>query len=290
LLWLAGELERRSQITKRHADIRGDVDPALVGPRLMVMVEEVNSLETMLMAYWRTIRDPRNDPIKPPSLAALGHGLNMGRARRIHVFIIAQELLVQSIGGPAAKANLSTRILGRANTPTWNKLAPECKVNGRYPKKSMHRGRVYVVTGDEPLLVQVLHADEQEAIDYVLSGVVVPFPAEVGTEGGTHAQARDHIGTSARGSLMPHVFEDDDDLDEPDALTEQTAEDDDLVTITEASEILGLPIKTLRNARDRDLKFPEAIESGRGTPSKYHLPDLEKWALNRASGRGGDAA
>jgi hypothetical protein len=292
LLWLSRELDRRSRVTKQYADIRGDVDPALVGPRLMVMAEEVNTLEIDVAAYWRTIRDPRNDPIKPVSLAALGRALNMGRARRINAFIIAQELLVQSIGGPAAKTNLSTRILGRANTPTWNKLAPECKVNGRYPKKSMHRGRVYLVTGEEPVAVQTMYADEQDAIDYVLSGTVVAFPSEGGSEGGTPAQARDHIGTNARGSLMPHVFEDDDDLAEPDALAEQTVEDDDLVTLVEAHEILALSIKTLRNARDRDKRFPDPEPSSvaPGKASKYHLPDIEKWALNRASGRGGDAA
>lgn len=284
LLWLSDELDRRSTVTKEHADIRGDVDPALVGPRLMVVGEEINTLEIDLMRYWRTIRDPRNDPIKPVSLSALGRSLNMGRARRINALLIAQELLVQSIGGPAAKTNLSTRILGRANTPTWNKLAPECKVNGRYPRKIMNpRGRVYLVVTDEPMPVQCMTVDEQTAIDYSLSGVVNTFPSE----GGRSANARDSYSPKTGGSptSLPHLFdldEDDDDLDEPDALDlDESAE---LVTLTDAAERLGLMVKTLRNASERNSKFPAPVVRAVGKASLYDYIELEKWSLDRSAG------
>ena len=289
LLWLSDELDRRSTVTKQHADIRGDVDPALVGPRLMVVGEEINTLEIDVMRYWRTIRDPRNDPIRPTSLAALGRSLNMGRARRINAVLIAQELLVQSIGGPAAKTNLSTRILGRANTPTWNKLAPECKVNGRYPKKLMRQGRVYLVTGDEPVPVQTMKVDEQTAIEWSTNGIVSVFPSE----GGRSANARDSYSqkTGSEPTSLPHLFdldEDDDDLDEIDALDlDESAE---AVTLAEAAERLALSIKTLRNARDRHPRFPEPVESEPGKASKYDFIELEKWALDRSAGSGGGAA
>jgi hypothetical protein len=306
LLWLSDELDRRSNVTKAHADIRGDVDPALVGPRLMVVAEELNTLETDVAIYWRSIRDPKaGDPIKPTSLAALGRALNMGRARRINAFMIAQELLVQSLGGPAAKTNLSTRILGRANTPTWNKLAPECKRNGKYPRKSMHRGRVYVVTGDEALPVQTMKADEQDAIDYATSGVVSTFPTKVsdwrpagegGSEGGSRLRTRDHRETGGSSTDLPHVFmpiEDDDELDEDDALevAEGPEIDEELVTLAKAAVVLDLPLKTLQNARDRGSPgFPKADPDSvsPGKASRYFLPDLEKWALNH-SGKGGAA-
>lgn len=301
LLWLSDELDRRCEVTKEHADIRGNVDPALVGPRLMVIGEELNTLETDVKIYWRSIRDPKTDPILPVSLAALGRALNMGRARRINAFMIAQELLVQSLGGPAAKTNLSTRILGRANTPTWNKLAPECKVNGRYPKKSMHRGRVYLVTGDEPLPVQTMFCDEQTAIDYSLSGVVSTFPAAVGAAVPQPAHARDHRETSAVRSAVPQAFFDAaEDDDEPEAVGADGVQSDvlfdpdaELITLSDAAERLALSLKTLRDARDRGspgfpAHDPDSVVPGK--PLLYLFVDLEKWAINRTPARGGDAA
>ncbi|MGH8573782.1 MAG: hypothetical protein ACREX8_14590, partial [Gammaproteobacteria bacterium] len=239
LMWLSGELDRRSNVTKTHADIRGDIDPMLVGPRLMLIAEELNTLEIDVAAYWRSIRDPKTDPIKPVSLSALGRALNMGRARRINAFMIAQELLVQSLGGPAAKTNLSTRILGRANIPTWNKLAPECKRGGRYPRKLMRQGRVYLVVTDEAMPVQTMWADEQTAIDYSLSGVVSAFPVNT-------TPVLDPI--RQMGSVPAAFFDADEDDTEPEADVLFNP-DTELVTLADAAERLDLELKVLRTAR-----------------------------------------
>lgn len=275
LMWLSDEVDRRNTIAREHADIRGHVDPALIGPRLMVIAEELNTLESDVATYWRTIKQT-GDPAKPPALVALGRSLNMGRARRVHVFPVAQELLVQSLGGPAAKANLSTRILGRANTPTWNKLAPECKVNGRYPRKSMHRGRVYVVTTDEPLSVQVMLADEQDALDYALGGDLAEFPRTDEAGPVRYPSERvDHMETQGAASRPPYLML-------LPALEGEIVEDG--VTLADAAGELGLAVKTLRNARDRDATFPDPVERPvPGQPARYRMVDLEKWAANRPS-------
>jgi hypothetical protein len=264
LLWLSDELDRRNEIAKEHVDIHGNVDPALIGPRLVVIAEELNTLESDLGIYWRGIRE-QGDPIKPPSLIALGRAFNMGRARRIHVVPIAQELLVQCLGGPAAKANISALLLGRANTPTWNKLAPQCKVNGRYPRRMDRQGRVYVVIGDEPVAVQTMKADVEEAREYASSGTVSIFP----DEGGTPGHALDHRETEGAASL-------------PRCLTLVPPLADEGVTIAEGAVELGLEVKTLRNARDRDRRFPDPIaKPPPGKPARYHVGDLLTWAAGR---------
>jgi hypothetical protein len=281
LLWLSGELDRRNAIAKQHTDIKGDVNPAVIGPRLLVVCEELNTLEMDLATYWRTIRQP-GDPIKPVSLSALGRASNMGRARRINGLFIAQELLVQALGGPAVKANLSTMMLGRANAPTWNKLAPQCKVNGRYPRKSMHRGRLYVVTGDEPELVQVVYATEQEAIDYALSGIVTTFPdAAVAARGSGEPhlpQHADHSETGTRTHPTP-----------PSPVPDEPAgETEELITLADAADRLQLPLMTLKKARERHPHFPQPVDPKPGKPNLYYFVELDKWALTRAYDIGGE--
>jgi hypothetical protein len=284
LMWLSNEVDRRNAIGKAHGDIRGNVDPQLIGPKLLVIAEELNSMEIDQATYWRSIRQP-GDPLKSPSMTALGRALNMGRAKRVYVFPISQELLVQSLGGPAAKANLSTRILGRADAATWNKLAPQCKVKGRYPKKSMHPGRVYVVTGDEPgevpvpVSVQTMYVDEQDARDYAMSGIVAEFPADEAArqpeDRSAELYGHDGVRLPRPGEMgelpqgLPHLH----------AVPELELEG---ITLAAAAEVLTLNVKTLRNARDRDPSFPDPVETPQpGKPARYWMADLERWAENR---------
>ncbi|MGH3629509.1 MAG: hypothetical protein ACRDRL_18990, partial [Sciscionella sp.] len=287
LVWLSGEVDRRNQIGKEHGDIYGKVDETLVGPRLLVIAEELNSMEIDLARYWREIRQP-GDPLKPASMSALGRALNMGRSKRVYIWPIAQELLVQSLGGPAAKANLSTRILGRATTPTWNKLAPECKVAGRYPRKDMNQGRVYVVTTEEPTLVQAMIVDEQDARDYAMSGVVAVFPGNEAADPGRGSSAfpyghsvgdLGHPGeTGAAGDPggeagHPHL-----------TLVPPVETDGELVTLNSAAERLALSLNTLRNASKRRPDFPSPVEEGgAGRPNKYRWSELQRWAKESAS-------
>jgi predicted DNA-binding transcriptional regulator AlpA len=157
----------------------------------------------------------------------------------------------------------------------------------------MERGRVYVVVTEEPDLVQTMKIDEQTAIDYALSGIVSEFPrTEVGWQAGrqvVQGQPADHRETDGSPTYLPSAFmpydEDDPDELEPDAL-----EHDDLVTLSEAAERLALSLKTLRNARETSSKFPEPVSTGPRKASLYHFSEIEKWAIDRASGAGGDAA
>ena len=267
LMWLAAEVDRRSAIAKIHTDIHGDIDPELVGPRILVVVEELNSLESKLKVYWRSIRQP-GDPILPPSLTALGTALNMGRARLVNILPVAQELLVQSLGGPAAKTNISARVLGRAKPPTWNKLAPECKVNGRYPRYYDHPGRVYVIAGEDPVLVQTMIATVDEAREYSMSGIVTPFP-----DGGF----ADPIMNDDFIDVPFDVEFDDRALEAPSRIGLEP----DPITLTEAIQdgiYLG-NIEALRRASNRP-GFPPSI-GRRGAAKLYDKTALEAWAAPR---------
>jgi len=274
LTWLSGEVDRRNAIGKKHGDIWGNVDPRLVGPKLLVIAEELNSMEIDQAAYWRSIRQP-GQPLKSESMTALGRALNMGRAKRVYIFPIAQELLVQSLGGPAAKANLSTLVLGRANTPTWNKLAPQCKVNGRYPKKSMWPGRVYLVITDEPIPVQTMLVDEQDARDYAMAGIVSIFP---GNDPGDHVSAFPYAhGAADLGH--PGETQPGDPAGDPggDPASRPLRAVGELVTLADAAERFALTIDTLRNASKRDERFPSPVEASPGKPSKYDLAAVTKY-------------
>jgi hypothetical protein len=276
LLWLSGEIDRRFGIIKTNADIRGNVDAALIGPRLTVIAEELNTLQDDIGTYWRSIR-PTGAPMKPPAMAALGRSMAMGRQGRVHVIPIGQKITAQAIGGTAARENMSTRVLGRATTSTWNMLAPECKRGGRYPRYTKHRGRVYVVVGDEATLVQVMLADEQEALDYALSGTVAVFPpleaaeAANGSPYGQGAAEVPHPGETDTGDRhLPHL------MIVPPPPSEA-------VSISDAAERLAVNIKTLRNGRDRDARFPDPVSSGPGKPSLYRWEDIKKWNEGRAA-------
>lgn len=267
LMWLSGEVDRRNAIGKAHGDYYGNVDPALIGPEILVIAEELNSMENDLSTYWRTIRDPkRGDPLKPVSLTSLGRALNMGRSKRVYIWPIAQELLVQSLGGPAAKANLSTRILGRAAVATWNKLAPECKRNGRYPRKLMELGRVYVVTGDEPVPVQVMHVDEEVAREYALSGTVATFPTVATVPGGVGDASRSSQAGGLSGSPHPPL----------------TVVRDE-VGLAEAATRLGVPQAKLLKARERSGSFPVAVGEGVRGMKLYRFDQLSQWLLRTPS-------
>lgn len=293
LMWLSGEIDRRYQLIRKHSDINGHVDPDVIGPRLTVVVEELNTLEGDMRAWWREVRGP-GDPLVCPSISVLGRCAAMGRQGLVHMLVISQKLTCQSIGGTAARENLSTRVLGRATTSTWNMLAPECKVGGKYPKSGKVVGRVHAVYAGEATPVQVIFMTPEEARDYALSGIVTVHPLN---EAGRGPKPVDHRETAA--SEVPHPGETlageagreagDQHLHlvpDPDAPAESP---DELVTLADAAERLALSVKTLRNARDRG-QLPEPVESAPGKPSKYEWMELEQWDLLRRAGGEGSAS
>lgn len=286
MIWVSEEIDRRYQNVSQHSDLRGDVDPDLIGPRFLLLVEELNTLEMDIRAWWRDVR-VTGDPPTPPALTVLGRFVAMGRQGRMHMIAISQKLTCQSIGGTAARENLSTRILGRATTSTWNMLAPECKVGGKYPRTSKVRGRVHVVYGAEATPVQIIFFDEEEARQYSMSGVVSVFPT--GSE--DHDQVRrsrgpDHRETSSGDLGHPGETSGRDQDVDPSrrwlhVVPDSESESDDLVVLSDAAERLAINVDTLRNGKKRDPDFPDAVDEGPRGAGVYRFSELEAWYQTR---------
>jgi hypothetical protein len=278
LLWVSGEIDRRYAAIKRHSDIRGNVDPAVIGPRLTLLVEELNTLEGDLRAWWREVRNP-GDPLVCPSLAVLGRFVAMGRQGRMNMLVISQKLTCQSIGGTAARENLTTRVLGRATTSTWNMLAPECKVGGKYPRMSKVRGRVHVVYAGEATPVQVVFMEPEEAREYAMSGIVSVFPgnADPGDLGQT-SRAADHRETLS-GDLVHPAETGEPDQDDNLGVRHLRAvpDPDELVILSDAAERLAVNVDTLRNGKKRDVDFPAPVDEGPRGAGVYRFSEIEAW-------------
>lgn len=179
LCWLDTEMERRYHLVRGSINDEGEHDEDAVGPELMVVLEEVNSLIDELEAHWMELRE-KGDPKTSPAIRAIRRGLSMGRQARIKFLVIAQYLTAAAIGGPAARQNLPTRILIQPNRNTWNMLAPDCKQpGGRYPDYGSNKGRAVVILRGKPVAVQLGYVPNKEARRYALNGIVTPFPGEV---------------------------------------------------------------------------------------------------------------
>lgn len=121
------------------------------GPRLVVLVEEQNALKDALDLHW----DEIGGRGKSPAVIALNKLLYMGREPKVHVLAVAQMGTAQALGGPAARENYATRILGRASHQAWAMLAPQVPRN-RIPKNTRKAGRVHVVVAGEVIETQAI--------------------------------------------------------------------------------------------------------------------------------------
>lgn len=129
LVALGEEVDRRYRLIEAAADLSGNVDPTIVGPRLLILAEELNATMAALHAYWMSIRPPGSPP--SPALLAWNKLLYMGRAGRMHVLGVAQRLSARAGGGGDARENL-----GRA---AWR--GRRRRPGGCWPRRSCRRRR-----------------------------------------------------------------------------------------------------------------------------------------------------
>lgn len=278
LRWLSAEVDRRFAIFREHKNIDGELDdPSLVGPPILVIAEELNTMELDLRHWWKEVRQP-GDPVQCTALHALQRCLNMGRGVGIYTEVIAQALTCQAIGGPAALENVPVRMLMWPTHATWNRIAPQCRVGGKFPRAVKRQGAMHVVSGDEATAVQSMWMTPREAYDYASSGAVATFPEL--REGGSAIALPGETSS-----------------DEVPQLATVTAIDTDLVTFAQYArkrcdgdeEQVRKIIKSLDNARTRG-RLAEPVTSGSGKPSKYRWADLEQYyEYERAAGVGGEA-
>lgn len=271
LLWLGTEVERRNQVAFAGADIEGKVG-ADVGPRIIVLCEELNDTMKALRGWWREEGRGKSGPPRPPSLDALDRVSFTGRQVRAHLVYIGQALSAAAMGGGRdSTENVGVIAFARTRPRTWNMLAPEHPM----PKMSRTPGRIYVVS-DEVREAQAVLATGAEAREYALSGTVAALPS-------TMPQALTRAGATAVAGPVQAAFP----PAEPGAATGNlvlaTAPATVLVTLREAVEarLLGrVSLSAARTARARDPQFPAA--AGRdGNKDLYDLTALADWARAR---------
>ncbi|MEU4800558.1 hypothetical protein [Streptomyces sp. NPDC023327] len=298
LIALGQEGRRRTRV----ADELGiDADPKAIGPRLLILLEEVNATMKMLARYWEKIRES-GDPKVSPAIDALNEILYMGRQLRMHVLLVAQSATARALGGPEVREQFSTRILAKYSVNAWRMLAPEVHPA---PKSTKHRGRAQVVSGGFARETQVLFFTEAEAREWATTGKTaaaavgsVPVqlhkppadsladtpPASTGELPPASEPPTDGVRTAdsapapaaAPGELAANATE-----TPPVPPAPAPVDDDQAVGLREAVEHhLPYTLNALRFARANDPTFPSPAGK-RGAELLYRVGDLKKWARNR---------
>ncbi|MFD3976041.1 pRL2-11 [Streptomyces cyaneofuscatus] len=290
LIALGREGRRRTRV----ADELGiGADPKDIGPRLLILLEEVNATMKQLARYWEKIRES-GDPKVFPAVDALNEILYMGRQLRMHVLLVAQSATARALGGPEVREQFSTRILARYSVNAWRMLAPEVHPA---PKSTKHAGRAQVVTGGSATETQVLFFTEAEAHEWASTGKtttaepqhpglpeqpglpVLHKPAPLADSPPPDAWSSDTVLPPIAPDPAPAA-----DVVTVPATTSPAppGDDDQAVGLRQAAEhhLPGITLAALRFARANDPTFPTPAAK-RGTELLYSVHDLKKWCRNR---------
>ena len=257
---------------------------APVGPRRAIILEEANATISKLKRWWAANRD-KEDPKESPAIDALREILFMGRAVKMHVFLVAQSATANALGGPEVRECFAVRILSRYTRNAWNMLVPEVQP---VPRSSRHVGRAQVVLGGTAHETQVAFFTDSEAREWASSGAV-----SVVADGGGQEHGQ---GVTSRGHAAPVTSADASDAsrDVTPRLTLVKGGPDAVAvppmptvppqvrryTLAEASreEIVPMKADALRAAKKRDSEkgeFPEGVDG------KYTAEELQRWYRNR---------
>jgi hypothetical protein len=248
--------------------------------RLVLIIEEWNTTQDWLQAYWEEIRD-KEDPKKSPALKARSALLAMGRGVGVNVVGVFQDATVSAVGNRSDRENFYNRILALYTRQTWKMLVPDVE---RIPRISPHKGRVQVAPrGAAVTETQVTNFKEDEAREYALSGPASQGPSPLygflarGEVGGTVPTdaLQDQQAPAALGELPAAGTGVQD--------TVQGDESAGLMTLREAADEGvggGVSLESLRAASKRDPEFPTP-HGNRGMAKLYDIQELDFWARNR---------
>jgi hypothetical protein len=266
LIWLDYEINRRTKVADVGVDLDGEVH-ANVGPRILVIAEEMNEGMARLRRYWSETRT-RLQPKKSPAIEALEEALFMGRQVRVNMFAVAQMMTALAAGSGAARENMGIRILGRYTRNAWRMLVPEHDM----PPRSMKPGRVQIVTS-KVQECQVAFLSGSEARELAISGEVTGFPVYPDEA----LDAKDQV--PAIPVITGEVIDQD----------ANTVSLNETVTLSEALALCpGKTLAAIRKARDRTANegignFPQSAGrrgSGPKAPHLYRASDIRRWYEN----------
>ena len=150
LEWLDAELNRRAQFIRGHTDIYGNLTGS-PGPRLMIVLEELNLMMNRLRSYWSELlaadkalpKDEREYlPAMSPAIRAMENASYIGRELKVHLLFVSQRLSAKATAGSGdVRMNMGTRILAGYDAATWDMLVGK---QVPMPPPSRHRGRMQV--------------------------------------------------------------------------------------------------------------------------------------------------
>ena len=174
MMWLGTELDRRNQVARRAVtatgQLRGDV-----GPRIIVVAEELNQAMPLIKQYWADTRDP-SDPKRSPALGGLGAVAFAGRAVKMHLVLIGQMLTAEVTGSrdSSVKENIGITAMARYGPAGWGTAVGK---NVPMPPAPSVVGRVQLVTASGVRETQVPLGDMLQYRELAMSGTVTPCPA-----------------------------------------------------------------------------------------------------------------
>lgn len=134
-----------------------DVNDAPVGPRTVIIFEEMNSTFEELKDLTR--RMFRNVQVYD-ALSGFKDVANMGRQAKIHLACVGQYMEARVMGGAGIRANFSTRLLIGHDKNAWQMLAWDCGFPKAAPEES---GRGYLCRGGKARMIQLLYLTQAEA-------------------------------------------------------------------------------------------------------------------------------
>jgi hypothetical protein len=265
MVWLGAELARRTRVARRavtaSGSLRGDV-----GPRLIVVAEELNMATPLLKQYWADVRD-RDDPKRSPAFAGLGAVAFAGRALKMHMFLIGQMLTADVTGAKdsSVKSNVGVWAMARYGAPGWRTAVGDVPM----PPSPDHPGRIQLAVARGVSEVQVPLLDTELARELAMGGVVTPCPAGMP---GAVTVSRQRVLAGAPDQSVQAV-----------TVAPETAPAAATGRPVTLAEAVGLGIvhrrtthAALKMARFRDPDFP-ADKGLRGTAKVYDPADLAAW-------------
>jgi hypothetical protein len=266
LLAVKAEVDRRNELVDELADDDGNVPAealAQIGPRILLVMEEMNATAGRLTAHWRKTKD-KSDPAVSPAVEALGDILFMGRAVLVNVIAVAQMMTAKTLGGPEARENFATRIMARYTVNAWKMLVPEV---WPMPRSSRHAGRVQVVIAGTARETQVVYFAPAEARQWATSGLVSRFAIPDATAALTGSQGPAVQGSGPVRLTGPDVHL----VGESEPLGLREAIDSGALTCS---------LDVARWARANDPEFPRT-RGKRGQEFLYLPGELAAWQANR---------
>lgn len=251
ILWLDEELRRRGRLSQISTAEE---------PRIVVLLEERNSMQTLLREHWFAVR-PKGAQMRSPALAALDRLSSQGRSLNINVILAAQSVAQVDIGSRNSYGAFC--VAGRMPINAWRLIMGPGAKKPAMSSKPGRFGYVTIGTGLATVFQAAfpdLKNQSARLLDFALSGdAPLNIQEMMQQQGDTHPFP----------SWEPASSDD---------ITEE------LVTLREFSERDDVPytLSALRLHSQRDGRgFPDSQGTGEQGAKLYRLDDLYEWLTEK---------